>query len=84
MDQMILRLSRAWYAVRLMFHISNTGTLKLIYFACFHSTMKHGILLGGNSCCSKIIFTLQKRIVRIMAGAKPRNSEIYIEVYLGE
>jgi hypothetical protein len=45
-----------------------------IYFAYFHSIMKYGITFWGNSSNSKMIFTLQKRIVRIMAGAMPRNS----------
>jgi hypothetical protein len=34
--------------------------------------MKYGII-WGNSSNSKRIFTLQKKIIRIMAGAKPRN-----------
>jgi hypothetical protein len=43
------------------------------YFAYLHSEKKYGIILGGNSSHSKRIFTLQKKIVRIMAGTKPRN-----------
>jgi hypothetical protein len=35
--------------------------------------MKYGIILGGNSP-NNIIFTLQKRTVRIVAGVKCRNS----------
>jgi hypothetical protein len=56
-----------------MFHISNTETLKSIYFAYFHSIMKYGIIFWGNASYSKKIFTLQKKIVRLMAGAKPRD-----------
>jgi hypothetical protein len=55
-------------------HISNTDTLKSIYFAHFHSLTKYGIILGGNSPERKKLFTLQKKIVRIMVGIKPRNS----------
>jgi hypothetical protein len=36
--------------------------------------MKYGIILGGNSPKSKIIFTLQKITVRIIAGVKSRTS----------
>jgi hypothetical protein len=36
--------------------------------------MKYGIIFWGNSSNSKKIFTLQKKIVRLMAGVKPRNS----------
>jgi hypothetical protein len=73
-DQMIPMLSGACYAVRSMFHSSNTDTLKSIYFARFHSIMKYGIIFGHNSSNSKMICTLPKRIVRIMASAKPKNS----------
>ena len=71
---MIPKLSRACYAVRFMLHISNTDTLKSIYFAYFHSLMKYGIIFWGNSSDSKKVFTLQKKIVRIMMGVKSRNS----------
>jgi hypothetical protein len=61
-------------------------TLKSIYFAFFHSIMRYGIIFGGSSSNSKMIFTLQKRLVRIMAGAKPRyscRSPFYeIKIYL--
>jgi hypothetical protein len=74
-DQMIPKLSGACYTVRSMFHMSNITTLKSIYFTYFHSIMKYGIIFGGNSSNSgKIgkIFTLQKKIIRIMVGARPR------------
>jgi hypothetical protein len=73
-DLMIPKLRRAHYAIRLMSHISSTDILKSIYFAHFHSTMKYGIIFWGNSPKSKIVFTLQKRTVRIIAGGKSRNS----------
>jgi hypothetical protein len=73
-DQLIPKLSGACYAVRSLFHISNTDTLKSIYFAYFHSLMKYRIIFWDNSSDSKKIFTLQKKIVRIMVGVKPQNS----------
>jgi hypothetical protein len=48
--------------------------LKSVYFAYFHSVMKYGIILWGNSSNSKKTFTLQKKAVRLMAGVKSRNS----------
>jgi hypothetical protein len=48
-DQMVPKLSRACYAVRSIFHISNTDTLKPICFAYFLSRMKYGIIFWGNS-----------------------------------
>jgi hypothetical protein len=73
-DKLIPKLGGACYAVRCMFHISNTEILKSIYLAYFHSIMKYGIIFWGNSSHSKKLFTLQKRIVRLMAGVKPKNS----------
>ena len=39
-----------------------------------HSIASYGKIFCGNSSYSKKIFTLQKRIIRIMVGAHPRTS----------
>jgi hypothetical protein len=36
--------------------------------------MKHGIIFWDNSSDNKKVFTLQKKIIRIMVGVKPQNS----------
>jgi hypothetical protein len=72
--QLIPKLSGACYAVRSLLHISNTDTVRSIYFVYLHSLMKYGIIFWGNSSDSKKVFTLQKKIVRIMVGVKPQNS----------
>jgi hypothetical protein len=43
-EQMIPKLSSACYAVRSMFHFSTKDSLRMIYFAYFHSIMKYGII----------------------------------------
>jgi len=53
----------------LMVHMSNINTLKSIYF---HSVIKYGIIFWGDLSNSGKIFTLQKKIVTIMAGAQRR------------
>jgi hypothetical protein len=58
-DQMVPKLNAACYVVRSMYHISNSNTLKSVYFAYFHSIIKYGIIFWGNSSNSKKIFTLQ-------------------------
>jgi hypothetical protein len=45
-DLVIPKLSRACYAIRSMFCISSTDTLKLISFAYFHSIMNYGMIFG--------------------------------------
>jgi hypothetical protein len=56
-----------------MLHISNIVTLKTVYFAYFLSLVMYGIILGGISADSKKVFTLQKKIVRLMMGVESRN-----------
>jgi hypothetical protein len=73
-EQMIPKLSAACYAIRSAVHINNINTLKLIYNAHFHSIIKYEIIVWGNSTNSGKIYTLQKKIIRIMAGTQPRNS----------
>jgi hypothetical protein len=73
-------LSGACYAVRLMLHISDINVVKLILYAYFHSLIKYGINIWGNPSKSRKIFTLHKKIIRIMAGAQHRLP--LVEVYL--
>jgi hypothetical protein len=73
-DQIIPKLSAACYTVRQMYHFINQNTRKSIYFTYFHSVVKYGIIFWGNSPKSRKIFTLQKKIIRIMTGAHPRTS----------
>ena len=73
-EQMIRKLSGACYAVRLLVHISNHNILKSIYYAYFHSIIKHGIISWCNSPNSGKILTLQKEILRITAVAQCRTS----------
>jgi hypothetical protein len=71
---MIATLSRACYAVWLMVHISGINTIKSTYCAYFHFSIKYRRTFWSNSCNSEKIFTLQKKIIKIMAGAQPRTS----------
>jgi hypothetical protein len=55
-------------------HISATLMLPNQFLAHFYSIMKYGIIFWVNSCYSRKIFTLQKKIIRVMASVKPRSS----------
>ena len=57
-----------------MYHICNNDTLRSIYFAYFQSVVSYAIILWGNSTYSRKIFTLQKKIIRIMMDAHRRTS----------
>ena len=73
------KLSGACCAVRLMVHISNINTLKSIYYAYFPSVIQYGIFFGDNSSNNGKIFTLQRKIIRIVGVLHP---ELHVEVYL--
>jgi hypothetical protein len=68
-EQMMPKSSAACYAIRLMVYISKINIIKSTYYVYFHSVRKYGIFLGGKSSKSGKIFTLKKKIVRIMADA---------------
>jgi hypothetical protein len=73
----LLRSSRQ---IRRDIFLQSFPNLPLILIFChfpFHNEIRNNFFLGGrggNSLNSKIIFTLQKRTVRIIAGVKSKNS----------
>jgi hypothetical protein len=78
-EETIPKLSGESYAIRLTVHIGNKNTLKSIYCAYFHSIMEYGKIIWCNSTNSGKIFTLQKKIIRIMDRAQQTT---FVEVYL--
>ena len=52
--------------------------IKSVYYAYFHCIVKYRIMFWVNSSISGKIFTLQKKIVRIMAVAQPGTSCIIL------
>ena len=68
-QKIIPKLSSACYLVRRMYPCCNSNTLKVIYFAYFHTVMEYGITFWGVSVESKRIFQQQKRI---MTGSTSR------------
>lgn len=50
---------------RYMLHISNSDTLKAVYFVYFYFIEQYGIILWGNSSNSKNIFILLKKILEL-------------------
>jgi hypothetical protein len=70
----IPKLSSVCFAMRNITSLTKTETLKLVYFAYFHSIMPYGIIFWGNSTDSIEVFYIQKKIIRIMVGTKRRAS----------
>jgi hypothetical protein len=68
------RLNKACYIVRVIIPFLSLASLQVIYHAYFHSVITYGLIFCGTSTHSSNIFKLQKRIGRILMGARPRNS----------
>ena len=73
-QKIIPKLSSACYLVRRMYPCCNSNTLKMIYFAYFHTIMEYGIIFWAVSVESKRIFQQQQRIIRIMTVSTSRIS----------
>lgn len=50
------KLNEACFMIRITRAILSLESLKMIYYACFHSIITQGLLLGGNSSQSVNIF----------------------------
>jgi hypothetical protein len=73
-DQILPKLSTASFVIRQLFYILDSETLRIAYFSYFHSIVRYGIIFWGNAADSCKVFRLQKRVISIMSGARPRAS----------
>jgi len=73
-DLIMKKLSKACYVIRNAKIYMSVSSLKVIYFAFFHSVMSYGIIFWGNSSHSSIIFRIQKKAITIMEGCGNRVS----------
>jgi hypothetical protein len=67
------KLIRACYVVRRTKPYLSWGTLKIIYYAFYHSIMTYGLIFRGNSTHHDCILKLQKRIIIIIHRAQTRD-----------
>jgi hypothetical protein len=68
------KLSAACYAMRSVKLLMSLESLKMVYYACFHSITSYGLIFWGNSSHSSDIFKIQKTIIRIITGCRRRDS----------
>jgi len=73
-EAIILKLSAATFAMRVLKPLLSSDALKLIYYSYFHSILSYGIIFWGNTPHSNLIFKMQKKAVRIMIGIRNRDS----------
>ena len=73
-DHILPKFSTAGFVIRQLFYVLNLETLRMAYFAYFHSIIRYGIIFCGNATNKCKALKLQKRVIRIMSGAEPRAS----------
>jgi len=71
---MMIKLSRACYAITYVKHFMSQDTLRTICFSYFHSSPSYGIIFWGNFEYSSTVFKIQKRTIRIIMNGRNRDS----------
>jgi hypothetical protein len=78
-EYIIPKLSSACLVMKTVTSLMKIDTLKLVYFAYFHSMMSCGTIFWENSTDSERIFAIQKEIINIMASVKKSVVENYLK-----
>jgi hypothetical protein len=73
-DRLAAKLHKACFIARTLRPFLSLNVLKTVYHAFFHSIMMYGLICWGASSHSSSIFKLQKRMIRILMEARPRDS----------
>jgi hypothetical protein len=73
-DQMVTKLCSACYALRNLNHIVPQSTPRKTYYASIHSISSYSIIFWGRSSNVNKLFTLQKKITRIITNTGVRES----------
>lgn len=68
------KLNKNCFGIRIIKKLMNQKTAKILYHCVFESTLTYGLIFWGCSAKSKKIFVLQKKVIRLLAGAKSRES----------
>jgi len=78
-DLLMKKLSTTCYMIRNAKTYMSALSLKVIYYAFFHSAMGYGIIFWGNLSHSSKIFRIQKKAIGLW---KDVGIEFCIEIYL--
>jgi len=73
-ETILPELSSVCFAMRSIKPLVSQQMLKAIYYSHFHRIILYGLMFWGNSAHSARVFTMQKRIIRIMTGSRSRDS----------
>lgn len=73
-DATCKKMAKGIYALKQLRPITSQKNLKEIYYAYVHSIMSYGLLMWGNSTDSERVLKMQKRALRVLVGAKYKDS----------
>lgn len=73
-DMLCGRLARCCYAIKTVKQYATPATVRALYFACFQSHLKFGVVHWGIATEWLRVFRIQKRAIRIIAGLGYRDS----------
>jgi len=73
-NQILLRMNLACYAIKVITPLMSEDTLKIIYYSYVHWIIIYSIIFWGNSPHNTDIFKIQKRIIQIMTKSRSRDS----------
>jgi hypothetical protein len=73
-DMIVPKLSQACFIATVIKPFLSWDTLKMIYYEYFHAIITYGLIFWANSSHSGNIFKLQKKIIRIIMRARPKDS----------
>jgi hypothetical protein len=71
---MIPKLNKAAYVIRSLKPLLSLQSIRMVYFMTVHSIIAYGIIFWGISTHSKIIFKIQKRIIRTIMNVGNNDS----------
>jgi hypothetical protein len=71
-NSLLPKLSKAFYALLILSQSVTSQILRQVYFAYFHSIISYGLIFWGNSCEARRVFLVQKRVIRLLSGTRPR------------
>ena len=66
--ELLTKLNKSVYALRVLSKLISKKALRQAYYALIYSHLKYGIIFWGRAPPAKQLFTLQKRIIRIIAN----------------
>jgi hypothetical protein len=73
-EQIIPKLSAAYYAMRSIKPFMSQETLKMVYYAYFYSIVNYGLIFWGKSSHIVTIVKIQNNIIETITGCRNRDA----------